>query len=66
MPGRKLVAFGLAALSVAGTVVMRRRRGRGRVRVDLYFDDGSMLSLGEDAPEALAVLPAAADVLAAA
>jgi hypothetical protein len=66
MPGRKALAFGLAIVSVAGTVILRRRRGRGRVRVDLYFDDGSMLSLGEDAPESLAVLPAAVDVLSAA
>jgi hypothetical protein len=65
MPGRKAVAFLLAAGSVVGTVVLRRRRGRGRPRVDLYFDDGSMLSLGDDSPEALAVLPAAVDVLTA-
>jgi hypothetical protein len=65
MPKRKALAFGLAACSVIGTVVLRRRRGRGRTRVDLYFDDGSMLSLGEDAPEALAVVPAAVDVLTA-
>jgi hypothetical protein len=57
------MAFLLAAGSVAGTVFLRRRRGRGRTRVDLYFDDGSMLSLGEDSPETLAVLPAAVDVL---
>jgi hypothetical protein len=46
-------------------MVLRRRRGRGRTRVDLYFDDGSMLSLGDDSPEALAVVPAAVDVLTA-
>ena len=65
MARRKAVAFALAIFSVVGTVALRRRRGRGRTRVDLYFDDGSMLSLGEDAPEALAVVPVAADVLAA-
>jgi len=50
MARRKAVAFALAIFSVVGTVALRRRRGRGRTRVDLYFDDGSMLSLGEDAP----------------
>ena len=59
MARRKAVAFALAIFSVVGTVALRRRRGRGRTRVDLYFDDGSMLSLGEDAPEALAVVPPA-------
>jgi hypothetical protein len=65
MARRKAMAFALAAFSVIGTVALRRRRGRGRTRVDLYFDDGSMLSLGEDAPESLAVVPVAAEVLAA-
>jgi hypothetical protein len=65
MPGRKAVALGLAVSSVVGTMLLRRRRGRGRVRVDLYFDDGSMLSLGEDAAESIAVVPAAVDVLTA-
>ena len=65
MARRKAVAFALAIFSVVGTVALRRRRGRGRTRVDLYFDDGSMLSLGEDAPEAIAVVPVAVEVLAA-
>ena len=35
----------------AGLAFFRRGLGRRRDRVDLYFDDGSMLSL-EDGPEA--------------
>ena len=35
-------------------------------RVDLYFDDGSMVSLPETSPEALRLLPLARDVLRAA
>ena len=35
----------LAAGSAAGTVLLRRRLARQRERVDVYFGDGSMLSL---------------------
>jgi hypothetical protein len=66
MPKRRFL-FGvlIGAGSFAGTLLYRRRSARSRTRVDLYFDDGSMLSLGEDAPETLAVVPVAAEVLAA-
>jgi hypothetical protein len=31
--------------SVAGTLLLRRRQARRRERVDVYFGDGSMVSL---------------------
>jgi hypothetical protein len=49
----------LAAGSVAGTIFFRRHAARRRERVDLYFEDGSMVSLTEGAPEAETVLPLA-------
>ena len=54
-----------AAALVFVAVVFRRRRGR-RQRVDIYFSDGSMVSLPEDAPEARRLLPFAHELLATA
>lgn len=59
----RLVAVALAAGSLVGTVVLRRRRRRHQTRVDLYFDDGSMLSLAEESPVAEALLPSAREIL---
>ena len=54
MPRRKVVTgVLLAAGSLAGSVLVRRRAARKRERVDLYADDGSMLSLADGSPEAL-------------
>ena len=59
-----------AALVVAGSlgaaVALRRRRRGGGDRVDLYYDDGSMVSLGEEVPEAARLLPRARSILASA
>ncbi len=45
MPPRKVVTgFLLAAGSIAGSVLVRRRAARKRERVDLYAEDGSMHS----------------------
>ena len=52
------------ALAVASFV--RRGAGRRRERVDLYYEDGSMVSLTQGSPEAERLLPLARDVLAAA
>ena len=62
----KLAAIAVATGSVIGTVVLRRRRRQHQTRVDLYFGDGSMLSLPDDAPETAAILPAAHAILATA
>jgi hypothetical protein len=66
MPPRKLVTgVLLAAGSVAGSVLYRRRAARRRERVDLYADDGSMISLDDDALEAGRLLAIARELLAA-
>ena len=52
--------------SFLGTVLYRRRSVRNRTRVDVYFDDGSMVSLAAGSPDADAMLPHAEEVLAAA
>ena len=66
MPPRKVVTgLLLAAGSVAGSVLVRRRAARKQERIDLYADDGSMHSFGEGTLEAARLLPIAHDVLGA-
>ncbi|MGB2952158.1 MAG: hypothetical protein WBB74_02060 [Gaiellaceae bacterium] len=55
----------LAAGSVVGGLLYRRRSARLRERVDLYFGDGSMVSL-TGSPDADELLRHARDVLGAA
>ena len=65
MPPRKLATgFLLAAGSLAGSLLLRRRAARKRERVDLYADDGSMHSFAEGTPEADRLLPIAHELLA--
>jgi hypothetical protein len=47
-------------------VLYRRSNGRRRDRIDVYFDDGSMVSFVEGSPEAERLLPAVRDVLGSA
>ena len=64
MPPRKVVTgFVLAAGSVAGSLLMRRRAARKRERVDLYREDGSMVSYAEGTPQAAELLAIAHTVL---
>jgi hypothetical protein len=57
---------GLAlAVSLAGAVLFRRRTGR-RDRVEVYFEDGTTVSLDDGSPEASTVLPLARRILEAA
>ena len=64
MPPRKLVTgVLLAAGSLAGSVLVRRRAARRRERVDLYADDGSMISVADGAPEAARLLALARDLI---
>jgi uncharacterized membrane protein len=65
MARRKVVTgFLLAAGSVGGSVLMRRRAARKRERVDLYGEDGSVQSYAEGSPEAEHLLPIAHELLA--
>ena len=64
---RRLFALaGFASGALAGTAVYRRRRGGGRERLDVYFDDGSFVTFGAGSPEAARLLPLARQVLLAA
>jgi hypothetical protein len=65
---RRKVVTGLllAAGSLVGAIAYRRRYSNRRARVDLYYDDGSMVSLAEGSPDGDRLLPLARDVLGAA
>jgi hypothetical protein len=54
-----LLTFG----SLAGSVLYRRRAARQRERVDLYADDGSMVSVANGAPEAARLLSLARELI---
>ena len=57
---RKLL--GLAVL-VVGALYLRHRRDADRERVQLHFDDGSSVTLADDAPDAQPLLAAARSAL---
>jgi hypothetical protein len=59
MRRRALALFGFATGLGAATALYRRSATRRRDSVDLYFADGSMVSLGDDAPAAARLLPIA-------
>ena len=64
MPPRKVVTgLLLAAGSIAGSVLVRRRAARRVDHVDLYDDDGSMVSHAAGTPEADTLLPIARELL---
>ena len=63
---RLLGLLGFGTGLAAGSVLYRRSVGRRRQRVDIYFDDGSMVSFVDGSPEADRLLPAAREALAAA
>ena len=66
MKRRVLALLGFATGVLAGSVVLRRRFGKRRDRVEVYFDDGAMVSYVDGAPEAATLLDAARDALHAA
>jgi len=64
MPRRKVLAGTLLALgSLAGTIAVRRRFAKKHERVDVYFEDGSMVSLTDGSPDAATVLPLARRII---
>ena len=65
MRAGRALAVGAAIGSAAGAVLLRRR-ARTRDRVELYFEDGSLVTLAQGAPEAERLLLHARELLAAA
>jgi hypothetical protein len=63
-PHRLLTGVMLAAGSLAGSVLYRRRAARRRERVDVYAEDGSMASFADGSPEAERVLALARELMA--
>ena len=59
------VAVGLAAAAGAA-VLIRRRRDARRDRVELYYEDGSSISLEDRAPESARMLALGREALRAA
>jgi hypothetical protein len=67
MGRRKLLAIGFAVGSLLGIGLYARRGQEGAdERIDLYFADGSLVSLHSDSPEAAPLLVHARDALRAA
>jgi len=62
---RSLVALALAAGSLLG-IGLYARRGRSNERLDLYLDDGSMVSLDSSSPAAGRLIGQAREALRAA
>jgi len=64
---RRLILFvGFVTGALAGSVLYRRSFASRPERVDVYYDDGSMVSYTGGSSEADSLLPAARDALAAA
>ena len=66
MKRRLLALLGFATGVLAGSVVLRRRFGKRRDRIEVYFDDGSMVSYVDGSAEAAPLLDAAHAALNAA
>jgi hypothetical protein len=59
---RRLIALALAAGSLLG-IGLYARRGKPHERIDLYFADGSLVSLHSDSPDAASLLAHAREAL---
>jgi hypothetical protein len=64
MKGRSALVVGAAVGSAAGAILLRRR-ARSRDRVELYFDDGSLLTVGRGDEGADRLLAPARELLLA-
>jgi hypothetical protein len=62
MGRRSLLALGAVVGSLLG-IGLYDRLFRKQQRIDLYFEDGSMVSLAGDSPEAALVVPYAREAL---
>jgi hypothetical protein len=65
MKRRFLALVGFVSGIVLGSLLYRRSFARRPDRVDVYFDDGSMVSFVDGSGEAEKLLPRARDALAA-
>jgi len=65
MKRKALGLLGFASGVLAGSVLYRRTIARRRERVDVYLDDGTMVTLADGSPEAEQALSIARDALAA-
>ena len=65
MRSRRVLALGLAVGSLLG-IGLYARRGKAQERIDLYFADGSLVSLHGDSPHAAALLAHAREAMRAA
>jgi hypothetical protein len=63
MRRRLLVLVGVVTGVLAGVAWARRTGARRRERVDLYYADGSMVSLGDGSPDAERLLSLGRDAL---
>ena len=61
---RRILLFAVLTAAVAAIIRMLRQRSQ-QARVDVYLADGSLTSLGDDAPEGALLLSLAREVRAA-
>ena len=66
MRRRLILLIGFITGALAGSVLYRRSFARRPERVDVYYDDGSMISYVDGSSEAATLLPAAREALSAA
>ena len=66
MNRRSFAVAGFATGALAGTAAYRRWFGGSRERLELYFDDGSFVTLADGSAEAARLLPLAQQVFTAA
>jgi hypothetical protein len=64
MRRHRLLAASLLALGFAfGSLAYRRRAARHRERIDLYAEDGSLVSISNGAPDAARLLGLARELI---